>query len=222
MDRDKKKDIEYSIAKAGIGSLPIFGAAASELLQLLITPPLEKRRTEWMKNIGERIIQLENNKILDVTALQDNGIFIDVVLQTTHQALKTNEKEKLDYYKNAIINTALGEHPELSEIQIFLNLISDFTVWHVKILKFLDHPKDWFEKNDKSIPDKSLSFLNTLEIAYPDLIGRQEFNRFIWEDLQRASFIYKTRRIDFHCGVFGITSQFGKKFLKFIYEDSNN
>jgi len=220
MDIDKKKDIEYSIAKAGIGSLPIIGAAASEILQLLVTPPLEKRRTEWMENIGERIKQLENETIIDLTSLQNNDIFIDVVLQITNQALKTSEKEKLDYYRNAILNTALGEHPELSEMQIFLNLISDFTVWHIKILKLIDFPTDWFVQNAKSIPDySSVDLSNIIEMVYPDLIGRQEFYTLIWEDLKRAGLIQSSRLLHhLYTNSSSATSPFGEKFLRFISE----
>lgn len=223
MDRDWKKDIEYSIAKAGIGSLPIIGAAAVELLQILVTPPLEKRRIEWMKNIGERIKQLEDERNFDVASLQDNDIFIDVILHTTHHALKTSEREKLDYYKNAILNTALGEHPELSEIQIYLNLIADFTIWHIKILKLFDCPADWFEQNTKLTPDyRTLNLSNILELAYPELIGKREFYTLIWEDLQRASLIYKSRLLHFHTNGSGVTSSFGKKFLRFIYDEHKN
>ena len=38
MDKDSKKDIGYETAKAVIGSIPLVGAAASELLQLIVTP----------------------------------------------------------------------------------------------------------------------------------------------------------------------------------------
>ena len=87
MKKDKTKDITYSITKAGIGSIPIVGAAASELLGLLVTPPLEKRRGKWMLEIGERLKELEENHHIDLEQLSENETFIDIVLQTTQLVL---------------------------------------------------------------------------------------------------------------------------------------
>lgn len=222
MDKEKKKDIVYSVIKAGLGSIPIAGAAASEIMQMIVTPPLEKRREKWMEEIGNRIKDLEDNSQLDLNSLQDNQLFLDVVLQTTQQALKTSQQEKLDYYKNAIINTAIGDHPDISEIQIFLNLISDFTIWHVKILKLFDNPTDWFEKNSLTVPNfMTASLSSILEIAFPELKEKTDFYNLIWDDLHRAG-LHNTSGLQSMLSRSGLmvsrTSFFGKRFLKFIEE----
>ncbi|MFO7656665.1 MAG: hypothetical protein R6W78_06325 [Bacteroidales bacterium] len=226
MDKDQKKNIAYSIAKAGLGLIPIAGAAASELLQLLVTPPLEKRREKWMEEIGNKIRNLESNHQVDLESLQNNQIFLDVVLQTTQQALKTSQKEKLDYYKNAILNTAIGEHPEISEIQIFLNLISDYTVWHVKILKLFDNPTDWFKRYSLSTPNFiSADLSSVLEIAFPELKDKRDFCNLIWDDLHRSG-LHNSGNLQAMISGSGLmvsrTSEFGKKFLRFITDKSYN
>lgn len=223
MDEDKKKDIAYAVTKAGIGSIPIIGAAASELLQLLVTPPIEKRRNEWVNKIGERLKDLEEKKSLNLEELKDNEIFIDVVLQTSQEAIKTSEKEKIEYFKNAILNTAIGEHPDLSEIQIFLNFISDFTIWHMRILKFFDDPSEWFSINEVSVPNFMGAGLSSiLEIAYPELKGRRAFYDLIWNDLERAGF-HNTSGLHTTMTGSGLmvsrTTDFGKSFLDFITTD---
>jgi hypothetical protein len=53
------KDILYSLAKGGVGSIPIIGALAAEIFSMVITPPMEKRRAEWMNDIAERLKALE-------------------------------------------------------------------------------------------------------------------------------------------------------------------
>ena len=40
-------DAAHTIARASVGTIPIAGAAASELLNTILTPPIEKRRCEW-------------------------------------------------------------------------------------------------------------------------------------------------------------------------------
>lgn len=226
MNKDKKKDIGYAIAKAGLGSIPIVGAAASELLQLIVTPPLEKRRSEWMEQIGQKLKVLEEKESVDLQSLQENDVFIDVVLQCSQEVIKTSEKEKIEYFQNAILNTANGENPELAEIQIFLNFISDFTVWHIKILKLFDEPNDWFNKNNKTVPNFMAAGLSSiLDIAYPELKGRREFYDLIWDDLQRAG-MHKTSGLHTTMTGSGLmvsrTTEFGKKFLNFITENPIN
>ena len=55
MKKETKEDIAYGVAKTVFGSISIVGAVASELLQLLVTPPLEKRRNDWMIEVGEKL-----------------------------------------------------------------------------------------------------------------------------------------------------------------------
>ncbi|QIH38897.1 hypothetical protein G7A72_08810 [Flavobacterium sp. Sr18] len=222
MKKETKDDIAYGVAKAVLGSIPVVGATASELLQLLVTPPLEKRRNEWMIEVGKKLKQLEQKEELDLIKLSNNDVFIDVVLQTTQLALRTSEKEKIQYFKNVILNSAVEENPNITEVQIFLNFISTFTVWHIKILKLFDNPENWFKKNGKSLPNYMAAGLsNVLEEAYPELNGKRELYDLIWDDLSRAG-LHKTSGLHTTMTGSGLmtprTTTFGKEFLEFITE----
>mgnify|MGYP006956295741 CR=1 FL=1 len=222
MKKETKDDIAYGVAKAVLGSIPVVGATASELLQLLVTPPLEKRRNEWMIEVGEKLKQLEQKEELDLIKLSNNDVFIDVVLHTTQLALRTSEKEKIQYFKNVILNSAVEENPNITEVQIFLNFISTFTVWHIKILKLFDNPENWFKKNGKSLPNYMAAGLsNVLEEAYPELNGKRELYDLIWDDLSRAG-LHKTSGLHTTMTGSGLmtprTTTFGKEFLEFITE----
>lgn len=222
MKKETKDDIAYGVAKAVLGSIPVVGATASELLQLLVTPPLEKRRNEWMIEVGEKLKQLEQKEELDLIKLSNNDVFIDVVLQTTQLALRTSEKEKIQYFKNVILNSAVEENPNITEVQIFLNFISTFTVWHIKILKLFDNPENWFKKNGKSLPNYMAAGLsNVVEEAYPELNGKRELYDLIWDDLLRAG-LHKTSGLHTTMTGSGLmtprTTTFGKEFLEFITE----
>jgi len=223
MEKETQKDVGYAVVKAGLGSIPIIGAAVGELFQLLVTPPLEKRRTEWMNNIAKKLKELEENKNLNLEELRENELFIDVVTQATQLAIKTSETEKLEYLKNAVLNAATEESLDISETQVFLNFVSDFTVWHVKILKLFDDPTEWFKINNKKPKDYfSAGLSNILLDAYPELNGRGEFYNLVWKDLERCGF---HRTSDLNASMTGTglmakrTTNFGKKFLEFITEN---
>lgn len=52
-------DVGYTAVKAGLGSIPVAGAAATELLGLVAPSPLEKRKNIWMEKTGDALRQLE-------------------------------------------------------------------------------------------------------------------------------------------------------------------
>jgi len=227
-DIHKKKTGDYlhAVARAGLGAIPVAGAAATELLNLLITPPLEKRREKWMTEIGMILKKLEENKGIDLESLRDNDIFIDTVLVATQAALRTSEKGKIEYFKNVIINSALSEQPEQSLIQIFLNLIETFTIWHIKILKFFDDPKTWFHSNNRKISNYIyLGLSDILEDAYPELKVKADFYNLIWLDLSRAG-LHNTGSLKGIISSSGLlvsrTTDLGKQFLDFISNPIEN
>lgn len=225
MESNKAKDIAYSIVKAGLGSVPIAGSAAVELFTHVVTPPLEKRRIEWMHDIGERLAKLETEGQVDLSELQDNPEFIDTVFKTTQFALRTSEAEKIEYLRNALMNTATGDSPDQSESQIFLNLIDTYTVWHIRILKLFDNPTLWFENNSLIAPTNIMGggLKIILEIAFPELKDRAEFYNLVWEDLSRAG-LHDTSSLGGMITSSGLmqnrTTEFGKRFLAFIESDN--
>lgn len=221
MKSDKAKDIAYSIVKAGLGAVPIAGSAAIELFTHIVTPPIEKRRIAWMHDIGERLAKLEGQDDIDLSELKDNSEFIDTVIKTTQYALRTSEAEKIEYFRNALINTAIGESPEQSESQIFLNLLDSFTIWHVRILKLFDNPSHWFEIN-KIAPLQNVvggGLKIVLETAFPELKGRSYFCNLVWEDLKRAG-LHNSGSLGAMMTGSGHmqnrTTDFGRRLLKFI------
>tara|TARA_R110002020_G_scaffold188362_3_gene387093 strand:- start:559 stop:924 length:366 start_codon:yes stop_codon:yes gene_type:complete len=113
-----KKEISYTLLKAGIASIPILGGAASEILPLLLKSPIEKRKEFWMKEVGEKLKILEKSNTISLTELSKNDIFIDTIIRISTEALKTSEQEKLIYFKNALINTAILENLDISEVNI--------------------------------------------------------------------------------------------------------
>ena len=93
--KQSKGDVAHSLTKAGLSVIPVVGGPAVELFQLLIQPPLEKRRTEWMADVGEKLRELEV-KGLKLEDLQKNEEFVSAVMYASHVALRTHKAEKLN------------------------------------------------------------------------------------------------------------------------------
>jgi hypothetical protein len=133
-------DIGHALARAGVSSIPLVGAPAAELLQLLFSAPLERRRDTWMKEVGQALQELEKNRGVKLEGLQTNEAFVTVVLQATQTALRNHQREKIEALRNAVINSAVGINIE-EDLQLqFIRYVEELTPSHFALLKFLaDH-----------------------------------------------------------------------------------
>ena len=217
------KDVAHSIVKGGLGTIPIIGSLATEIFGLIVTPPLEKRRAEWMNEVAEKLKELEENKTINFEELQKNDQFIDVVLQATTLALKTSEKEKIKAFQNAVLNTASGQSPDQTKSQIFLNQLDGFTTWHIRILVFIDSPRLWFQQANRNPPNFMAGSISSLiKDAYPELKNQDDLLNLIWNDLSNAGF-HNTSGVKTTMSGDGAlserTTSLGKQFIQYITND---
>jgi hypothetical protein len=213
-------DAAHALAKGAIGMIPVVGSLASEIFGLIVTPPLEKRRAEWMNEVAEKLKGLEAQQVISIEALKDDDQFLDVVLQATTLVLKTSDQEKIKAFKNALLHTAVGEAPNQTKTHLFLRQLDQFTTWHIRILKFIDDPKDWFKKAGIQPPNYiSGSISANLNTAFPELNGQNELIDVIWADLGTAGFHHTSgiRTMMTADGALASrTTDLAKEFLDFI------
>lgn len=234
MDNEKKYkspevnhgDAGYAVVKAGISSLPILGAFASELLGLIVTPPLEKRKLEWMELVGEGLRELEQKMNIILEELPNSDKFIDAAMDATQISLRTSQKEKLDALRNALLNSALPHSAEDSIQKMFFSFIDIFTVFHLKILELFDNPGIWLKKHDVNIGDINAGALSHIvEKAFPELDRRRSFYDQIWKDLNLRGLVSTESLHGMMTGgglIAKRTTKLGEAFLKFISNPLRN
>ena len=220
--KETKKDHVYTAVKTILGQIPVVGGAGSELFNILVTPPLEKRRQEWMEEVTKSLYELNERGSLEIEKLIENDLFIDVIMKTSSIAIRNSKLLKKEALKNALLNTVILENPDESLIQIFLNLIDNFTEWHIKILIFSKDPSPYVKEN---IMTSSLT--NILEVAYPELKKNREFTKQIWKDLYNNGLI-NSDVSGLHAGLTknGLEAsrltKMGNNFLEFIENPLDN
>lgn len=217
-----QQDVGHSIIKGGLGAIPLVGSLAAEIFGLVVTPPLDKRRAEWMNEVAEKLNELEDKGSIDLNELRDNEQFIDIMLQATTYALKTSEKKKIECFRNAVLNTATGDSPDKTKSQIFLNQIDKFTAWHIIILEFIDSPRNWFKKMEKTPPNYMGGSIHSVILeTFPEMKNQDELLDIIWEDLKLTGF-HKTSGLKTMMTGDGVlsarTTSLGKEFLGFIMD----
>lgn len=170
-----KRDVAHALVKAGLSTIPLVGGPAVELFQLLVQPPLERRRFAWMERVGHKLVELETQG-LDLSKLQENEQFLTAVMQASSAAIRTHQQSKLDALKNAIIHIAIGEAPEETLQHILLGFIDEFSEMHFRVLTFAHSPV-------APVGLAMGSLANVLEDNIPTLCGQNALYNQIWNDL---------------------------------------
>lgn len=214
-----KNDYIIAATKAAIGSIPIVGAAANELLGILVSPSLEKRKHEWMVNVGSGLLEVEN-KIASLASLQLKESFIDVAIEASRIAISTSQEEIRVALKNAVVNSAINATPDQAKQKMFLHFLDTFTEWHIGVIELFDDPQHYMQAHDITFGNISMGGITyLLEAAFPALKGEKEFVEAIWNDIY-------SRKLFSIANIHGImtrdgmitrrTTALGREFLRFI------
>lgn len=204
-------DVAHALARSGLGAIPFAGSAAIELLNGLVVPPLLRRQQEWMERVGKSLLSLEKIFGTNLESLKDSEDFLDIFIETTRIAIKTNKEFKLNALNNALLNCVLNTPLDDSIHYIYLSHIDAFTPWHMKLLKYLD--SDYSPKNDI---DTSTNVF--IERDFTELLGRNEFYRLIGKDLYSRALINNANFISPPNNGLSrnTTTDLGKDFLRFV------
>lgn len=208
----------YSIAKAGLGSLPVVGAAAEELLAIIVTPSIEKRRNDWLRSLGERLRILETAGFLRLEDLNTNELFLDVAMQATAAALRTASEEKRISLQAAVLNSTQPTQ-SLKETQrvIFVTLIDRFTEWHLRLLRLFHDPPAVFRERGKPMP-ASLGGVSGVVVQpiYPELLQDRALFDLIWKDLHESGLVNGSAHAMVSRPYDSATTATGKDFIAFV------
>ena len=209
--KETGKDHFHTIIKTALGEVPLAGGALAELFSAIIESPFQRRKKEWMQNVVEAINELKE-KGFSPDDLKENEQFISAVFYASHLAMKTHQQEKLDALRNAIINVAEGVEPDEALQQIFLNYIDQFTLLHIKLLRFA------LERNvSDSVYMSSLKSI--LLDMHPELSTKESLVELVWKELYTGGLVT-------HNSLAGtlsnnglrqkLTTTMGDRFVKFI------
>ncbi|MFX0207539.1 MAG: hypothetical protein ACFFDT_16250 [Candidatus Hodarchaeota archaeon] len=217
-----KKEKAYELSKVAITSVVPFGGLIEVFIDEIIKPPTTKRLHEWIGRIAQEVERLKKeDKRFDFKTLSENEEFISFFHHTINTVRMTHQTEKIEFLQNGLFNSVLNESIQENIKHIFLNFIEECTVEHIRILKCLDNPREWFEVNNKPVPDIVISgaIATILERAFPDF--RTDYMEFIVDDLHRKGLIgFDRGTLNVSMTPRGVfesrTTSMGKQFLNFI------
>jgi hypothetical protein len=184
-------DVAHSFVRVGLSAIPVVGGPAVELFSALITPPLAKRRDEWVRSIAEGLEELEKRiNGFTIDSLRDNDAFVTAVMHASQAAIRNHQQEKLEALRNAVLNVASGNAPDEDLQLMFLNFIDTLTSWHLRILRFLQDPAGYGAARGVHYPAWSMGGPSTvMEYTFPELRGQRDFYDQVVSDLHSRGLI---------------------------------
>lgn len=211
-DIKKTKEILTGLAPVGTmvggaiaGSPELVATGALAFFGSILSPILRRRSNQYLNSLHESIIELQKEfKEFKPENLSKNERFATAVVKTTQIALRTNQDEKREILKNAVINSVLKDTIEEDLQYVFINSIDVLTSTHIKALQEFVNLKQTVDEDRAimDIVDKYKEFISDL--------SSQGFLNF--HDDKGGSILLEQAP---YIPMYSITEK-GSKFLEFI------
>lgn len=210
-------DTAQALARAGIAAIPVIGGPINQILSLVLSPAVGRRRDEWFKELADGLDQMEKKIVgFKVEKLADNEVFVSATIQATLIAIGTHQREKREYLRNALLNIAKGITSDEIKQQVFLNAIEAFTPTHIKALNVI-----WrggglnigWDKN--SIPMMQRTYGAAIEILAPEVKGQTSLIGAVLGDLRNRG-LSNLAGPDLAFPQGGTITNLGIEFLNFV------
>ena len=144
-------DAGVAVARAVVQLIPGVGSSALELIGQAIAPPLERRRSEWMREVAEGLKTVE-------VKLEDLGTheeLLDTFLRASAAALRTSQKEKLEALRNAVVNSATKSEPD--HLPVLPRMVFSAPSWRA------DTSANWPSSTVQPVSARAASFTSASE-----------------------------------------------------------
>lgn len=151
---------------------------------------LGKTDIKWLKDLIDEFDGLILEGEIDFDEIEKNER-TESTIRKALQIVQTNpEPEMLDLLKNIVVNSILKPPEDDSLITVFLNYLSDFTNWHIKLLSLFSDPRAWYENYiDEFDVDGIYNVGDALEKVFPKLSGTRHYYQTFIDDLYQRGLL---------------------------------
>lgn len=216
-------DTVHALMKGIASLLPTIGGPLAVMLETVFSPPIERRREKWLRQLGEVLAELEQ-RVASLSALSNNELFITVALQATKIAYQTHQDEKLHALRNAVLHAGLPDGPDELLQLMCLRFVEELTPVHLTVLALFDDPVRWMERHNVQSPGWSMGGPSTvMEHCIPNLQGRREIYEQLVRDLQTRGLLHQGPFLNITMTGRGMvesrTTKLGKACIAFVSAD---
>ncbi|ANM04708.1 hypothetical protein AMC78_CH02622 [Rhizobium phaseoli] len=166
------RGVAFHVAQTAVGAadiaIPGAGYALQQIVGHFVGEPLQKRRDEWFRQLGARLLELQNRfEGFDPSNLEGNEAFVSVVYEATHVAMKSHKEFKREALANAVLNVAIGQTIDEALQGRFMACIESFSAAHIRLLSVLAAPSAY---------EKCVAMANRMSMGSQSVIIRAEIS----------------------------------------------
>jgi hypothetical protein len=191
-------DHAHLAARAIFSAIPYVGGPAVEIFNSFVSPPLQRRTTEWMESVGLAIERLSLTETNVVKRLQNDQQFQSVLLHASWAAVRNHQHEKLSALRNAVLNAAqrldVAEDLQL----LFVRYVDELTPTHIFVMNFfVEHEK--IVAHLESYPKLATAFCETSKKQIDST-----FFKLVCEDLKQRGLVRISQDMEDFPGVYDV------------------
>lgn len=214
------REVTEALIEGSAGMVPVVGNPLAVAFAVALGWSYSRRMNSWLEELAIAVTELqEKSGVCDYDELAENEAFVDAVVAATRASQATHDAAKLAALRNGVLNTLTPEAPAVDEQARFFRLVEQFTPSHLRLLRFLDDPGEFFDSLGIERPNLYMGGRSGLLEALPEFAGRRDWYDLLNADLAAAAL---TNHGGLHVTQTGAslwqpaTSVLGKRFLAFI------
>lgn len=119
-----------------VETLPAVGGGLSAIFGLAIQKPSEKRTRNFLAQVDSDLRAVEDKLGCLPDELYESGSYSSALISATHIALLTQEPEKIEALRAAMLNIALTSSDDEAFNQMRIAALRDMTSIHIRVLDF--------------------------------------------------------------------------------------
>jgi len=178
-----------NVLKAGLATAPFCGGIAS-LMSHYIPSSKMRRLEEFAEQLARDLNELKD-QVNQSKILSDEFAFI---FEKCFRGVAENyQAEKLESFRAILLNTAIGSNLSEDEKEFFLNLVTNLSVLHIRILKFMTEPVSYLAAHEISPTRIQGGFSDFFPVAIPGV--DLEVIKSAFGDLHQYGFINTDKSI---------------------------
>lgn len=193
MPRTNALDILAMAARAGLGAVPVAGAALAEIVNVLVPNQRSARVEAYIKALAERLDDVVARA--DAMDLADPWK-VDLFEEGAFQAARAITDQRRDYIVSVVSRGLTGNDLATANARTMLNIMKELDERQIIILASHlpgnDNPDQSFYKKHSAILDVGLPLLG----SPPDVREKQSFYRFSIGRLVTLNLLHEVFRTD--------------------------
>lgn len=134
---DNIKKIGKNGALAILSQIPI-ASAFGKFFEDFVQDNWQERINLWQNEVVKRLAQLDTEV---EQKIRNTSNFASILATAQREALGDIEQDKVSLYANGVINAIKDENINNTKKHLFLNMLRDFTIFHIQVLQEISKSK---------------------------------------------------------------------------------